>query len=785
MPVPSQGRHGFLLRAIALGALLSAAAIAPGAEDAGLRFFEERVRADPEDFIAQNQLAERFLAKLRSTGRLKWLARARTAAEASLHSVAAPVNSAGVLLSARVALASHRFVNARALSREYCRIKPERLEGLHVLFDAALEVGDYSDAAKTLGELEKMDPHSAYTASRQARLDWIFGKVDEAAKHWDEAVAHARGDARAPPDLLAWCLTQRGELAFRTGHPDDAHTAYAEAARLLPGDWGAAEHLAELHAARGEYDPALALLRTAIAATGRPELEQAAGDVALAAGRLDEAREFHDHALAAYRASIERGEALYVHHLAGFLCDVRPDAAEAVRLARSDLEERQGIQAHDALARWPAFRSRRGSRQSARHRRPRCAHPLPRWHDLHGRRRSRPRQRAHPRRERSGPAPPKFPLSPMTSRVLALLLLASAAARAHPVAQGTMEFDLHADRIAVRARVSNEEVFVASAFAGAKAPERLEDAWRVHGDYLLGKVEIFADGTVLAGVVEKVTPPADTSARGFVTYDIRYPLPAGRGASELIARQTLLREIEFAPGNRWEATFLVRVSRDGASLGDAQLFTHREPLRIPLATAAAPAPRHSVFRQYLRHGVNHILEGWDHLLFMAALVVATRRLWELVGVVTAFTLAHTFTLTLSVLDVVRLSPRIVEPVIAISIIAVAAQNVLRPAATHGPLRLALAFGFGLFHGLGFAGGLLDAMQGFTGVSVGEALAGFSIGVELGHQVVVLPIFCVIASVRALLKQPEARERFSVCAMRYASIAIAAAGTFYLVAALRG
>lgn len=369
----------------------------------------------------------------------------------------------------------------------------------------------------------------------------------------------------------------------------------------------------------------------------------------------------------------------------------------------------------------------------------------------------------------------------MITRLLALFLL-TAAACAHPVAQGTMEFEIHPDHLAIRARVSNEQVFVESAFSGAKAPDRLEDAWRQHGDYVLAKVEILADGQALRGSVEKVTPSSDTSAKGFVTYDLRYPFTGG---AALVARQSLLNEIDFAPGNRWEATFLVRVSRDGAALGQPQLFTHREPLHIALTAAAPTAPHRSIFGEYLHHGVYHILEGWDHLLFMAALVVATRRFRELIAVVTAFTLAHTITLTLSVLDVVRLSPRIVEPVIAFSIVAVALQNVVRPSATHGPLRLSVAFGFGLFHGLGFAGGLLDAMQGFKGVSIGTALAGFSLGVEIGHQVVVLPIFCLIAVVCALLKQPEARERFAAGAMRYASIVIAAAGAFYLVAALRG
>ena len=125
----------------------------------------------------------------------------------------------------------------------------------------------------------------------------------------------------------------------------------------------------------------------------------------------------------------------------------------------------------------------------------------------------------------------------------------------------------------------------------------------------------------------------------------------------------------------------------------------------------------------------HILTGWDHLLFMSALVLAAVTFGDLVKVVTAFTLAHTITLTLSVLDIVRLSPRIVEPMIAASIVFVAVQNVFWPKRTRGWGRMAVAFGFGLFHGLGFAGGFSRRCKGLPGLAISIAIAAFSLGVE--------------------------------------------------------
>ena len=182
---------------------------------------------------------------------------------------------------------------------------------------------------------------------------------------------------------------------------------------------------------------------------------------------------------------------------------------------------------------------------------------------------------------------------------------------------------------------------------------------------------------------------------------------------------------------------------------------------------------------YLWHGVLHILTGYDHLLFISALVLATVTLWDLIKIVSTFTAAHTITLTLAVLDIVRVPSHIVEPMIALSIVVVALDNVFRPTHSRGRGRLLIAFLFGLFHGLGFAGGLLSAMEGMTTPVVGIAIIAFSAGVELGHQVVVLPIFGAMR-----LADVTLRGNVRAVVVKYGSILIALAGSAYLFAALR-
>ncbi|MHB8287353.1 MAG: HupE/UreJ family protein [Caulobacteraceae bacterium] len=190
----------------------------------------------------------------------------------------------------------------------------------------------------------------------------------------------------------------------------------------------------------------------------------------------------------------------------------------------------------------------------------------------------------------------------------------------------------------------------------------------------------------------------------------------------------------------------------------------------------------AVFATFFLRGVHHILTGYDHLLFVGALVLGAATLWDLVKVVTAFTVAHSVTLSLATFVLVHLPSMIVEPMISASIVFVAAQNLLWPSQTRSSGRLAVAFVFGLFHGLGFAGGLLDMMHGMNPAVIGLALLGFSLGVEVGNQFVLLPLFIGLKAVRRVQDAGLAPGRTSATLARLGSAAICVAGAFYLGAA---
>jgi hypothetical protein len=334
------------------------------------------------------------------------------------------------------------------------------------------------------------------------------------------------------------------------------------------------------------------------------------------------------------------------------------------------------------------------------------------------------------------------------------LLMLPVAVLAHPISQGSIDVEVTPGNLHVRARVPVEAVFLTG------HATTLAETWREHGQYFLQHFQIAADGRDLAGTLTGVTEPVNER----VIYDFDFPL--ANAPTRLQLRQNLLNEISYAPGNAWEATFVVSVG--GKGLG---LLTSKGPLAI----AGEEHDRTRMFGEYLRHGITHILSGYDHLLFIAALALAALTVWDLIKVVGMFTLAHSVTLTLSVFNIVRLPSSVVEPMIAASIVFVALSNVFWPQRSRGRVRLATAFFFGLFHGLGFAGGLLGAMSGLAGISVGLAILAFSLGVELGHQLVVLPVFWGLRVARAI---PP------TVSLRYGSAFISVAGMFYLIAALR-
>ena len=161
---------------------------------------------------------------------------------------------------------------------------------------------------------------------------------------------------------------------------------------------------------------------------------------------------------------------------------------------------------------------------------------------------------------------------------------------------------------------------------------------------------------------------------------------------------------------------------------DEVIFTRFEP--DYLYDTGFVTPLRDQIAQYFRLGVKHIFLGYDHIAFLLALLFV-RRFMDLLKIITAFTVAHTITLALAVLQIVRLPPQLVEIGIAVTIMYVAAENLWTKDTRR---RWMITFGFGLVHGFGFASVLREL--GLPSNGLARSLVSFNLGVETGQIVIV-------------------------------------------------
>jgi hydrogenase/urease accessory protein HupE len=179
----------------------------------------------------------------------------------------------------------------------------------------------------------------------------------------------------------------------------------------------------------------------------------------------------------------------------------------------------------------------------------------------------------------------------------------------------------------------------------------------------------------------------------------------------------------------------------------------------------------ATFSDFFKLGVEHIVTGYDHLLFLFALLAVTHSFWPAIKIITFFTVAHSITLACAGLNLVELPSSFVEPFIAATIVYVAVENIIR--GDHPKGRHWLTFGFGLVHGFGFAGVLreLDISSGEAGILM--PLLSFNLGIETG-QIVVASI--VLPMIWWLNSRVETAEKF----LKGCSFVVSLMGIYWLL-----
>ena len=179
----------------------------------------------------------------------------------------------------------------------------------------------------------------------------------------------------------------------------------------------------------------------------------------------------------------------------------------------------------------------------------------------------------------------------------------------------------------------------------------------------------------------------------------------------------------------------------------------------------------AVVGTFVRAGIQHIYLGLDHILFIIGLLLLGGGLGRVLRVATAFTLAHSITLALAVLGLVRLPGRVIEPLIALSVVYVGFEN-LSKGVRAADWRARIAFAFGLIHGFGFASVLREF--GLPHHALAWSLLGFNLGVEIGQASIVILVVPLLGALRAVLPRVAARATVA------GSWGIIGTGTFWFV-----
>ena len=320
-----------------------------------IRFLEERVKRDPDDFIALNKLTGYYLLRLRETGIASWLDLAARAARGSLKAIPAEQNPGGLSLLAQIEFAAHDFVSARNHAEQLTQLEPRKGYPYVLLGDALLELGDYEAARSAFREMEKRGGADVAAKTRLARMAALAGDNPRAERLYTEALTLAVEAVPPSRETVAWCRWQLGETAFGAGDYDRAEKHYRDSLVTFPDYYRALAGLGRALAAKEDLNGAIEYHERAVRILPDPAFIASLGDLYHIAGRTKEAEA--QYALCEQTARIDAASGqLYNRQIALFYADHDLKPGEAYQLARREYETRRDVYGADAFA-WTALKA--------------------------------------------------------------------------------------------------------------------------------------------------------------------------------------------------------------------------------------------------------------------------------------------------------------------------------------------------------------------------------------------------------------------------------------------
>ena len=323
--------------------------------ETAIRFLEDRVSRDHDDFIAYNKLAGYYLQRQRETGSLNYLDLALRAASASLAAMPAEMNKGGLAALAQTEYASHEFTSARDHALQLAELDRAKSYPYQLLGDALLELGDYDKATSAFGQMERLGGRNVGAETRLARAALLHGQTEAATRHLTDALALALAQEPPSRETIAWIRWQLGEAAFSIGVYQTAEQHYRDALVTFPDYYRALASLGRVLAARGDVPGAIEQYERAVSIIPDPSFVAALGDLYKISGREKEATAQYELVEHIARLSAMNG-VLYNRQLALFYADHDVKAEQAYESAAKEHAVRRDIYGADAVA-WTALKA--------------------------------------------------------------------------------------------------------------------------------------------------------------------------------------------------------------------------------------------------------------------------------------------------------------------------------------------------------------------------------------------------------------------------------------------
>jgi tetratricopeptide (TPR) repeat protein len=319
----------------------------------GIRFFQERLNQQPEDFLSLTILGQLYLQQARIAGDIASYGRAEAALLEALEILPGyPAAEAGLV---SVRYATHDFVGALELGQELYQANPRMTGILATIGDAQLSLGRYEQAAATYQELLARTSSPSLLA-RLAHQAELHGNPGEALKLMQRAAGEALFNNVAKEEM-AWYLIRLGDLHFNTGQIDSAEEHYQAARRIYPDYYLALADLGKAWAAQGRRENAIQLYEQAIAIIPQPDFLAALGDLYAITGRPDDAERQYE--TVEFIGKLDAlNKVIYNRQMAMFYANHDRTLDEALALATRELQVRKDIYGYDALA-WALYKNGR------------------------------------------------------------------------------------------------------------------------------------------------------------------------------------------------------------------------------------------------------------------------------------------------------------------------------------------------------------------------------------------------------------------------------------------